>query len=219
MGHTLAFFGEEHRPIGLGRHQAVAHESLDRLGDGHLAHTEAGGKVNGAGFAVLVGERLDELDVVFGGLAAVVLADAAEALGGADEPIVARRAAGILADMLWAQAGASCVVWVVAGLLLARSAAARWMPVLGRGALGALGPGSLLAGLVVLVGGLAAAWATGGVRDGVLLPLPWLLATVTGVAFTACQTFGALCLLAASRPVRPTETPAAVQASEPPENR
>lgn len=120
--------------------------------------------------------------------------------------------------MLWAQAGASCVVWVVAGLALARWAAARWVPGLGRRALGALGPGSLLAGLAALVAGLSAAWAAGGVSNGALLPLPWLLATLTGVLFTAMQTFGALCLLAASRPARPAETPATCRASELPEN-
>ncbi|MBS1709313.1 MAG: hypothetical protein JSS65_11425 [Armatimonadetes bacterium] len=117
--------------------------------------------------------------------------------------------------MLWAQSGASFVVWVVGGLLLARSAAASWLPRLSRRSQSTLGPLALLAGLVVLVGGLWAAWSAGGVRAGALLPVPWVLATVTGVAFTALQTFGALCLLNVSRP---PETRAAAQASEPQEN-
>lgn len=144
----------------------------------------------------------------------MVLSDAAEALGGADEPILALGRLGILSGVLWVQSGVSFVVWIVAGLWFGRYLAAKATKSTGRKVSAVAGPASLIGGLAVLVVGSLAATATGGINGGSMAPSAWALVTLTGVGFTTMQTFGALCMLSASRP---RETIVPDQASETPE--
>ena len=58
-----------------------------------------------------------------------------------------------------------------------------------------LGSVGLLAGLALLVGGLYAIYALGGVEDGLLKPWGWAAVTLVGAAFIHLQVLGAAAMI------------------------
>ncbi len=99
--------------------------------------------------------------------------------------------------MLWLQAGVSFLVWMAYGLWLRRRSDAlrakmRGHSRLRKALLGSLG---LLAGVVLLAGGLMVVAALGGVRGGSLTAWAWPVVTLVGLGFIHLQVLGAAALV------------------------
>lgn len=90
-GDLLAFLGQKDAPVRLVCDIPLLLEAPHRFGDGHGTDPQPLGEVNGTSLPLLVDQGLDELDIVFSGLSAVIEARPLESVEFGDEPIVSRR--------------------------------------------------------------------------------------------------------------------------------
>lgn len=99
--------------------------------------------------------------------------------------------------MIWLQAGACFALWIGYGLWMRGSSdrLRERMRGLARAPRVVLGSAGLLLGLAVLVAGLSAVYALGGVSDGALSPLGWLSVAVIGLVFVHLQVLGAAAMV------------------------
>ena len=96
--------------------------------------------------------------------------------------------------MLWAQAGASFAVWVAFGVFQARRTQGMRgkLAQMSRRARVSLGPLLMLAGAVVLLGGVFLLGAFHGLQNGQLALWAWLAITILGLIFVQAQSLAAL---------------------------
>jgi hypothetical protein len=71
---------QEDGPVRLGSDITLALQTLDSLGDRHMAHTKPFRQVYGSSFAGLRNERFNQLDIVFRVLPTMVVASPLESI-------------------------------------------------------------------------------------------------------------------------------------------
>ncbi len=92
------------------------------------------------------------------------------------------------------------MLWILFGWLVSRriGGPGGWLRRQSRSVLSLLGVFGFMGGLVVLVIGLRIASALGGVKNGILTMPAWLVISVVGSVFVACQVIGAMSMLSLS---------------------
>ena len=81
LGQVAATAGQEDRTVGLGVDEAVALQARDRMGDRRIGDAQTAGQIDGARFTGRIDQIGDQLDIVLGDLAPMIIARAAEAFG------------------------------------------------------------------------------------------------------------------------------------------
>ena len=99
--------------------------------------------------------------------------------------------------MLWVQAGVCFLVWVGYGIWMRgrserlKSFVSGWS----RGKRVAFASVGLIGGMALMLGGIAAVSALGGIQSGTLTPWAWLLCMLIGLGFVHLQVLAASAMI------------------------
>ena len=110
--------------------------------------------------------------------------------------------------MLWGQAFASFVAWLIYGALLARRAPETRVRygALSRKRRAVLGPVLMIVAAGVMLGGVAIVGLFQGIRNHSLVGWAWLVLTLMGIAFVHIQSTSALMMISLSTDNEPSRT-------------